>query len=522
MPIPAESRPQRGRFDSLLALAVALAALAAFSLLAVDFWALTIDDTFIFLRYADNLASGYGPTWNRGGEAVEGYTSVLWVLLLSLPHLAGTNAVLFAKGLGLAAGFATLALASALAWLALRGRSPGSRLLGAALAAFVTSIFPPLALHSVTGMETPLFALLLLLLALSASSFLQAPSRGGAIGFSLVALLAALTRPEGNLAVGAAVGILLIAGERTSTKLLAPRFAVFFLLPAATYFAIRASYYEQLLPLSFYVKTGEVGVLLGTGRVRTFLGQLLLPLGAFFLIGAWALRRRLGPALAMLVVLLLFYLIPAHIMGFQWRYLVPLYPLIACVAACGAVVLVDAASVRTASRVRPEWIRVAGVGVLGLVAFALLEGLPQQRWFAEYVGRGLASAHIPLGRKLAEISPVEARSLLAISDAGAVPYYSRWRTIDTFGLNDPAIALAGRRDAAYVVGARPDVLVLLSRRAGELLSPFDWERELYEAALAAGMRKVGSLGVRNYHLWVLAWPGTEVFEALSRWRSLRP
>lgn len=45
------------------------------------------DDAMIAMRYARNLANGYGLVWNPGGERVEGYTDPLWVLFMSLIHL---------------------------------------------------------------------------------------------------------------------------------------------------------------------------------------------------------------------------------------------------------------------------------------------------------------------------------------------------------------------------------------------------------------------------------------------------
>jgi len=50
---------------------VALAVLGAAGALAqVYHWPQVADDTFIFLRYAENLASGAGPVWNAGGTPV--------------------------------------------------------------------------------------------------------------------------------------------------------------------------------------------------------------------------------------------------------------------------------------------------------------------------------------------------------------------------------------------------------------------------------------------------------------------
>jgi hypothetical protein len=47
------------------------------------------DDAFITLRYVRHLLSGYGPVWNTSGARVEGYTSLLHVLLISLVAKTG-------------------------------------------------------------------------------------------------------------------------------------------------------------------------------------------------------------------------------------------------------------------------------------------------------------------------------------------------------------------------------------------------------------------------------------------------
>lgn len=66
----------------------ALAVLILFFLLIlvyVQYWGyekppLGIDDANIYFVYMKNLASGQGLVWNKGGEKVEGFTSLLWTL----------------------------------------------------------------------------------------------------------------------------------------------------------------------------------------------------------------------------------------------------------------------------------------------------------------------------------------------------------------------------------------------------------------------------------------------------------
>src|SRR5215468_3827839 len=70
---------------------LALALLGTLGLLlwhAAVYWFLT-DDGYISFRYARNLAHGHGLVFNPGHERVEGYTNLLWVLILAAGNLLG-------------------------------------------------------------------------------------------------------------------------------------------------------------------------------------------------------------------------------------------------------------------------------------------------------------------------------------------------------------------------------------------------------------------------------------------------
>ena len=85
-------------------LGVAGAAAVAAMLLAFGLWrALALrwvcDDSFISLRYADNLVSGHGLVFNPG-ERVMGYSNFLWVVLLYPFAVLGVPAHVAARILG--------------------------------------------------------------------------------------------------------------------------------------------------------------------------------------------------------------------------------------------------------------------------------------------------------------------------------------------------------------------------------------------------------------------------------------
>ena len=66
------------------------------------------DDAFISFRYARNLAEGHGLVFNPGFARVEGYTNLLWVLLLAPFARLGLDLVIPAAVLGALASCGSL------------------------------------------------------------------------------------------------------------------------------------------------------------------------------------------------------------------------------------------------------------------------------------------------------------------------------------------------------------------------------------------------------------------------------
>src|SRR5262249_5143405 len=86
----------RRRWNSRIAFRLLLAAFLAYAGLFIHRTSFVVggeryfslfDDAMISMRYARNLAHGYGLVWNPGGERVEGFTNPLWVLYMAVIHL---------------------------------------------------------------------------------------------------------------------------------------------------------------------------------------------------------------------------------------------------------------------------------------------------------------------------------------------------------------------------------------------------------------------------------------------------
>ena len=161
-----------------------------FLLHARVYWDWTEDDAFITFRYAANLTHGQGLVFNPG-ERVEGYSNFSWVMMSAAALRAGLDPVEVSKIVGLVAG----ALCILVSWRLALCLVPGMGMT-ALLAPFYLAISPVLVQHSVAGLETSVYALLLalaVLLAAGPMSVLRRVMQGA------VLLLFSLTRPEAPL-----------------------------------------------------------------------------------------------------------------------------------------------------------------------------------------------------------------------------------------------------------------------------------------------------------------------------------
>ncbi len=152
---------------------------------------LLIDDAYIYFRYALDAASGKGLVYNPG-QMVFGATSPTYTLILTLAANGGLDLAHASVVFGIALDFI-----SAMVLLAI-GRKLGTNLTGWLTALFF-SLAPKAVIPGLSGMETSLFTLLVILSL--ACLVYQRPSAA-----IVLAGLAGATRPEGL----ALLGVLLV------------------------------------------------------------------------------------------------------------------------------------------------------------------------------------------------------------------------------------------------------------------------------------------------------------------------
>ena len=412
-----------------------------------------LDDSWIHLQFARNLAEGRGFAYNPG-VPVAGSTAPLWTLLLAAVFALFGSHPFWAKPIGIALTLATALLCRRLAWIL-----TGNRGL-ALVAGLVTGIAGPIVWGALSGMEVSLAALLV-----TAAVVCHVTGRDVATGVLLG--LAALARPEAVLLVPLAWMGRPMTWRRTAlfggvaAACLGP-WVLFNLATAGTPLPATAS---------AKIEGGLVGFLLGTREsvATTFLHRpwwfgvdwirwlwsvdVFLPL--LMLLGLAVLWRRGGRTAALVAAVLLLHpigmalLAPYREPGFQeGRYSIHLLPLGIATAVAGLDAL-------------RRWRRLRAVAMaLFLVAAVAAVGPAASRY--AWAVQNIDAMQVRLGQWVAAHTPPEAR--LALNDVGAITYLSRREVVDVMGLVTPAILPYRREGEAgvlrYLEGACPDYLII--------------------------------------------------------------
>ena len=420
----------------------------------------TNEDSYITLRYAENLAAGRGLVYNPG-EPVLGVTTPLYALLLAGFLVCGLPALLIGKLLCIAAD-AWLIL---VLWRWLEG-------LGERRAAWLVAVFFTINDHflrwTTSGMESALVASL----GITAWRWLQ-EGRERRAGLALGVLF--LLRWDSLLLAGVALG------ERLFTTRRVPIKPVLLLLLVALPWVITAMcYYGTPIPSTMHAKAVVYGWRF-QGQLFPALGKLLerfwgnpiaivLSIGA--LLGAWHVWREKAwaslraPSLWFLLYWGAF-LVSKNLL-FPW-YLLPPLPVYYLLAALGLARLTQ--RLRLAIPVP--------VTVSAVLAAALAGGL--------LLGRSVREAQqietnlrIPLGLWLRkQMKPSE---IVMLEPIGYIGYVSQRRVLDVVGLVSPQVLPFWQKSDSAPMGTiathfQPQWVVL---RPGELQHILDFHRSDWE------------------------------------------
>jgi len=404
------------------------------------------DDAMISMRYAGNLADGFGAVWNPGGERVEGYTNPLWMLYMSALHLlpvARSTVSLFVQE-----SAAILLMVNLVCVAKIANFVSASRVV-ASCAVLLTAFYLPLNNWSLQGMEVSVLTLLITLAVWDVLNSL----RSGVFSrrWSLLLGVATLVRLDAAVPL---LGLLLFVSitdpiHRSRTLRWGLGSLVFF-LSLQTVFSL--AYYGDPLPNTYYLKMTGIPVILrfskGLIALRDFIWNMNPILFAMPFIFA-ALRREREPLLLACVVLgQLAYSV--YVGGDAWehrgganRYVsiaMPAFMILFSWALWRMIQWVGAALAHP-----PRAAILSGMTVLlatiSMVSFNAFNGrVSLSEWVLirppMYVRQN--QLLVRQARLVQEVSTPQAT--VAVVWAGAIPYFADRYTIDLLGKNDRFIA----------------------------------------------------------------------------------
>ncbi|NTY58822.1 hypothetical protein [Mycolicibacterium sphagni] len=409
-----------------------------------------IEDAAILMRYAEHLAQGDGIVWNVGEPPVEGATDFLFMVSVAGVHCLGPSIETAARLIAVLAHFSTLGLI----YIGMRSVQR-SGIVPACLSGLYFAVGPGL-FFAAAYFGTPFFVFAVAAAWLLAQRVIIGGRRRirDLLYFSLACLAAGLIRPEGVLI---SVFLLVALGVVLPVKVFGRAALVFgaiFIVLGGAYFLWRWSYFGYPLPNPFYVKGG--GQLYADGIRDSVLHSriLLLPfIPAFLLSVRSSSTFRLGICFSIpIIATTVMWIFLSSEMNFGGRFQYPVlamgvlswYPLVRS--------LRDDLSLPTLAAMsgRQQLAAILAAGFCLASVFAV-----QFRYSISI--RYAADTRYDVGVMLGHFA--SRNYTIATTEAGALPFYSRWRAIDTWGLNDEWIAHNGGITQEYLERQRPDVVV---------------------------------------------------------------
>jgi hypothetical protein len=409
-----------------------------------------LEDAAILPRYAKYLATGYGIVWNPGGKPVDGSTDFLFLLMVGGLVKAGLQAQTAARILDLFAH----CLAIVFIYLVVKKQGRSTRW-AAIISASYLGIGPAI-VYIWDGFGTPVFALwagFTWWLALKIKE--NGRSHVNCALFGVSGLVTALERPEGLFLAGFMLLALLYMEGLRRAKLAILYFLGIVGIGGGVYFLWHWHYFGYPLPNPFYIKGG--GHLFWGSLIESLLNIAKLS-GPFALIYFVALCSRKTAALAM------FSLIPIGGFGLLWlllsnamnhfmRYqfvIVPImllswYPLWEGIHEQFSLPGWEDLEKRKCA---PSLALLALLGFCLLMYRGIFWSLAGQHWWDPTCDAGMVLGQFK-----------DKHYTLATSEAGLLPFYSEWRSIDTWGVNDSWIAHHGTITESYLERANPEVIV---------------------------------------------------------------
>lgn len=445
------------------------------------------DDALISLRYCDNFLHGHGLAWNDSGRPVEGYSNLLWILLVSFIGLFRVDLITAARIAGHACVLLMM-IPLALEFLRMRSKN----YFGLAIPLLFIAFSGTVAAWGMGGLEQPLVCALLGFSVWVVFKYME----DGDKSFKAVVLpgtimgFLVLSRLDGILFVFVITAVLFLMNVKKggesykSLKLL--------YIPLATYIAqaiFRFIYYGTLIPNTalvkltpsiFHAKSGFE--YMAGGLISMKILFLFALAGAVYAFFDRALRKKVIILLALILSWFAYVVFIGGDIFPGYRHMMP--------AIMIAVFLMLEGFIKAGYAKHKLMINIPLI--LAGCFFCSFYGITQSWEFQNYKAatEKWEQSAMEAGRILGSMFEKES-PLVAVTAAGSLPYASHLPSLDLFGLNDYELPRYYRSSGAgkgwighevgsakYVIKKMPDFISLYDGSVDTV--HYNWWKELID------------------------------------------
>ncbi|MCE9499792.1 MAG: hypothetical protein K8R21_04740 [Leptospira sp.] len=390
------------------------------------------DDAYISFRYAENLINGHGLVFNIG-EYVEGYSNFLWILMIAGGMKLGVAPEASAILISIFCAAGTVGVITFFAFKTSKNE------IFEYSAMYPAILFTGIGNYWIWtfggGLEPILFSFLNTAAILYFAAYSKSDLTNRRLFFlSILCFLIALTRPEGVMTfVYFSLAVLFIQrDQKIINKVL--WFGLPFIFLFGIYLVWKISYFGDLIPNTFYAKVEMSGNQVLNGAkycLKFFAAYSIITIFLFPAVWIHTQKMRYNYLIVGFIIMYTgFVIVVGGDFMFAFRLYVPIAPLLAVLAFNGIEAVFNGNLLFMV------------IGVTTIFSTTQSRFHPEFKWEIEKyttVNHGEKA-----GKFIAKNFPANAK--IAVTAAGAIPYFSKLYTIDMLGLTNREIAQNGMTD----------------------------------------------------------------------------
>lgn len=414
------------------------------------------DDAMISMRYAENLAHGFGAVFNPGCPPVEGYTNPLWMLIMSAFHFLPVGK----ESLPLLFQLFNIVLSSANLYFVnkiIKSQYAGSDRTRI-LALLMVALYYPLNFWFFMGMEAGAVALIV-----TATVYLVEKAERFSAKLLLPLAVGTLIRPDVAVCF-VAVAVYLIVKFRGQAKSIVGWSVLLLFITMGGTTIFRLVYYGHVFPNTYYLKVEGVDLFYRISRgVFVFVKFAVFFNPVFFMIpflSYWRGRRMFVGFVCLLVAVLSIY--SMYVGGDAWdwwgganRFIAPAMPVFFIAIAAGIVEFLPRllGRIKFIRNERLAFIIVSAILICNMNFMRNLSSLEEMLLLRPALGVEDNELNVRMAILIRGLS--KENETIAVVTAGVLPYFAERNTIDILGKADPAIAMMPSRRAPGLFSFEP-------------------------------------------------------------------